>query len=73
MSKSLEVNLLPRINSGSIRLLTFRNGSSWKMDLVTGRASWSRDSIKRVIERGHGLFSNGVPVWNWVGVSGGWG
>lgn len=72
-SKSPEANPLPRINSGSIRLVTFGNGSSWKMELVTGRASRSRDSRKRVIERGHGLLSNGVPVWNWVGVSGGWG
>ncbi|PQQ20541.1 hypothetical protein Pyn_01181 [Prunus yedoensis var. nudiflora] len=49
------------------------NGTNWKMELVMGRASRSRDSIKRVIERAHGLFSNGVLVWNWVGVFGGWG
>ncbi|CAL9010949.1 unnamed protein product, partial [Prunus brigantina] len=66
-SKSLKANPLPRINSGSIRLVTFGNGSSYKMELVTGRASRIRDSIKRVIKRGRGL------IRNWVGVSRGWG
>ena len=39
--------------------------------VLAGRARWSGDGVKRVIERGHGLFGNGVPVGNWVGASGG--
>ncbi|GAV59627.1 hypothetical protein CFOL_v3_03158 [Cephalotus follicularis] len=60
----LRVFPLPSVSSRS-----FRYGG-WSMKLVVvSWASWGRSSIKRVIERGHGLLGNGLPIGYWLRIS----